>query len=115
MKNFSEWLKKENFNSWKNLFEMASFSLPYSIEIKGKEYSLVDMQFELEPKTLDVDGKVMNQGSKFIAKIPDSANYLVYNGEGYSDIVSGPDAIRLYELGYQRIPDNWHKKARFIE
>lgn len=115
MKNFTNWLKKEHFDSWKDLFEMASFSLPHSINIKGKEYSLVDMQFELEPKTLDLNGNVMNQGSKFFAKIPDSSEYLVYNGEGYSDIVNVQDAMRLQELGYQRIPDNWYRKARFIE
>jgi hypothetical protein len=109
MKSFADWLKT------KNLFEMASFSLPYKIEIKGKEYSLVDMQFELEPKTLDQNGNVMNQGSKFIARLPDSKKYLVYNGEGYSDILSAQDATSLYKIGYQKIPDNWHKKARFIE
>lgn len=115
MNNFLDWLKKEKFDTWKNLFEMASFSLPHSIEIKGKKYSLVDMQFELEPKTLDSDGNVMNQGSKFVAKIPGSSNYIAYDGEGYSDILSQQEVVRLYEIGYRRIPDNWYKKARFIE
>ena len=115
MKNFNSWLKTEHFDSWKDLFEMASFSLPHPIQIGGKEYSLIDMQFELEPRTLDINGHVMNQGSKFVAKIPEGSNYLVYNGEGYSDVVSAQEAMDLQELGYKRIPDNWFRKARFIE
>jgi hypothetical protein len=101
---------------FKNFFkEMASFSLPRKIEILGKEYEAIDMQFEKEPKTLDKQGNVMNQGSKFFAKLPNSDKYIVYDGEGYSQF-SSPNKIEvLVKLGYEQIPEDWYKKALFIE
>lgn len=106
--------KNENY-SFKDFFnEMASFSLPSRIKINGKEHSLVDMQFELEPKTLDRNGRVMNQGSKFFAKIPESDRYLVYDGKGYSTTYSPSKIELLSKMGYEAVPDDWYKKARFV-
>ena len=96
-------------------YEMASFSLPRKIEIFGKEYSAVDMQFELPLKTLDKNGNVMNQGSKFFAKVPNSGKYLVYDGKGYSQFSSSNKEEVLLKLGYERVPDDWYKKASFID
>jgi hypothetical protein len=97
----------------KKLKEMASFSLP--IDVKDKKYSAIDMQFELEPKTLDKDGHVMNQGSKFLAKIPDSNNYIVYDGRGYARLASHSEVQLLLNMGYDIISDDWYKKANLIE
>lgn len=94
--------------------EMASFSLPRKTSISGEEYNAVDMQFEIEPKTIDRNGNVMNQGSKFFAKLPDSENYIVYDGRGYSQFSSPNKEEILIKQGYERIPDDWHKKAVFI-
>lgn len=95
--------------------EMASFSLPRKININGKDYVGIDMMFEKEPKTLDKNGKVMNQGSKFFAKLPDQEKYVVYDGKGYSQF-SSPKKIEIFtKLGYEKVPDNWHEKANMIE
>lgn len=93
---------------------MASFTLPKKISVFGKEYDAVDMQFEKEPKTLDKNGHVMNQGSKFFAKLPDSNNYIVYDGKGYSQFSSPNKVEILLKLGYEEVPEGWHKKAAFI-
>lgn len=95
--------------------EMASFFLPRKVKIKDKNYVAIDMMFEKEPKTLDKNGKVMNQGSKFFAKLPDEEKYIVYDGRGFTQF-SSPNKIEiLTKLGYERVPDDWHKKANMIE
>lgn len=99
---------------FRQFFEMASFTLPHSIDVNGENITAIDMQFELEPKTINKNGKVMNQGSKFIAKIPNSNTYLVYNGEGYSFFSNKSELYDLLKNGYELIPKNWWKKARFI-
>jgi len=106
--------KKASFKEWLRIDEMASFSFPFKIEIKGKEYSLVDMKFENEPKTYDRDGHVMNQGSKFLAKIPDSNEYIVYDGKGYSKVLLPSEVKGLHQQGYELIPEDWYKKATFV-
>lgn len=94
--------------------EMASFSLPRTIKIKGDNYNGIDMMFEKEPKTLDRSGRIMNQGSKFFAKLPDQNRYIVYDGKGFAQF-SSPNKIEiLSKLGYEQIPDDWHLKANFI-
>jgi hypothetical protein len=100
--------------NFRQFYEMASFTLPHSINIDGEKVQAIDMQFELSPKTLDKNGKVMNQGSKFIAKMPNSSDYLVYNGEGYSIFADRDNLYNLLEKGYELIPKDWWKKARFI-
>lgn len=95
-------------------YEMASFSLPNKIIIGDKEYDAIDMKFEDEPKTLDRYGHVMNQGSKFFAKLPNKNRYIVYDGEGYSQFFSPNKIEILLKLGYEEVPDNWYEKAIFI-
>jgi hypothetical protein len=56
----------------------------------------------------------MNQGSKFIAKIPNSIHYLTYDGRGESSFVEKEEALHMLEKGYQKIPSNWWKKANFL-
>ena len=74
------------------------------------------MMFEKEPTTYNKDGKVMNQGSKFIARVPDAGEYLAYNGGGDAFFVDSEKAEELLkDEGYEEIPDTWWKKARFID
>jgi len=96
-------------------YEMASFSLPRKIELFGKDYSAIDMKFEIPPKTLDRNGMVMNQGSKFFARIPHTDKYIVYDGAGYTQFSSPNKEDILLRLGYERVPDDWYKKADFID
>lgn len=100
--------------TFKEYLEMASFSLPRRISIFGNKYDAIDMQFEKDPKTLDKNGHVMNQGSKFFAKVPDSDSYIVYDGEGYSQFSSPNKVEILLKLGYEEVPEDWYKKAAFI-
>jgi hypothetical protein len=101
---------------FKNWFEMASSTLPIPIEIKGEKYRAIDMQFELDPPTLNREGKVMNQGSKFIARMPFTKDYLSYDGKGMADIISKKHALWLLKNNqYEKIPDNWWIKARFLD
>lgn len=102
--------------NFRNFIEMASFTLPKLIKIDDKRYAAIDMMFEKKPTTYNKDGKVMNQGSKFVAKIPDSGEYLVYDGEGEAFFASSSKAKKLInQKEYEEIPDTWWKKARFID
>lgn len=102
--------------NFKNYIEMASFTLPKLIKIDDKRYNAIDMMFEKEPTTYNKDGKVMNQGSKFIARVPDAGEYLAYNGGGDAFFVDSKKAEELVsDKGYEDIPDTWWKKARFID
>jgi len=94
---------------------MASFTLPHPIKIDGEYVTAIDMQFEKLPRTRNDSGKVMNQGSKFVAKIPNSSDYIVYDGAGNSDFVSENDIIRYTEEGFSKIVGEWWKKAFFIK
>lgn len=100
------------FKKW---LEMASFTLPVPLKIKNKKVNAIDMQFELEPITLNKTGRVMNQGSKFLAKIPGSDNFIGYDGDGYSFLIPKEKALKLLTLDYERVPNNWHFKARFLD
>jgi len=107
-------MKKSSFKEWLNINEMAAFSFPFKLKIKGQEYDLVDMKFEDEPKTIDRNGRVMNQGSKFFAKVPDSNEYIAYDGKGYSQVLVASELAGLIDKGYEKLPDDWHLKAKFI-
>lgn len=72
------------------------------------------MHFEFYPKTKNKQGKVMNQGSKFIAKIPNSNDYLAYNGQGRSFTINSEEKQKYLSHGYEIIDKNWHKKANLI-
>lgn len=101
---------------FKCFLEMASFSLPNPIEIDGKYVTLVDMQFEKDPRTINDSGKVMNNGSKFFAKMPgkDAEDYLAYDGAGMSKFISEKDIPRYKTLGFIEIAREWFKKAIFV-
>jgi hypothetical protein len=100
--------------NFRNFLEMASFTLPHFINLDGEKINAIDMQFELSPKTINKNGKTMNQGSKFIAKMPNSNNYLAYDGKGYSFFTNKDEIIELLVQGYEKIPNDWWQKARFI-
>lgn len=98
--------------NFRKFLEMASFTLPKSIEINNQEVEAIDMQFEKFPKTLDKNGRVMNQGSKFIAEIPNSNYYVAYDGKGKSFITK--NYKQYLDDGYEIINKNWYKKAHLI-
>lgn len=111
--NFKEWLKKE----------MASFMIPDNLHLTVpigdnlEKVIGVDMFFEKEPKTIDkFNNTVMNQGSKFIAKVPHGNKYFVYNGlDGISDrLISKEEAKELEQGEYNLLDNNWWKKAMVI-
>ena len=56
----------------------------------------------------------MNQGSKFVAKIPNSNNYISYNGHGESSLISYIEAQELINKGYEVLPDDWWEKANLL-
>ena len=93
---------------------MASFTLPDNLSIKGKEVSAIDMQFEKIPKTFNKEGIVMNQGSKFVAQIPNSNHFISYDGHGRSEFISELKAQELIDQGYEKLPDNWWEKANLL-
>ena len=107
---FKEWLLKE----------MAHFTVPNNLNVqiphnnKLEKVIAFDMRFELPPAVLDKNsGKVMNQGSKFIAKIPLTSYYLVYNGlEGILPKLVNKNKIKdLIEAGYNLLDNNWWRRA----
>ena len=99
---------------FREYLEMASFTLPHKLRIGDKIVSMVDMQFEKSPATVNSDGRVMNQGSMFIAKIPGSLDYLSYDGQGNSEFVKKVSLSDYMKKGFQKISSNWWKKADFI-
>jgi hypothetical protein len=99
---------------FKDYYEMASFTLPRKIHIKDADVNAIDMQFELGRPTVNKYGKVMNQGSKFLAKIPDSEMYLTYDPDSGANFINTNDVEYFLQNGYEEIPDDWWKKARFI-
>lgn len=103
----------DNLMDFRNFFEMASFTLPYPIVVDGEVVDAVDMQFEKYPPTLNDSGRVMNQGSRFVARLPDGSAYLVYDGSGGASFVS--DISDYIRLGFERVVGNWWKKAFFIK
>jgi hypothetical protein len=100
---------------FKQFLEMASFTLPHPIKIGDDYVTAVDMQFEKDPPTINDSGKVMNQGSKFVAKIPNSSDYLVYSGFGESDFVNKKDIFDYLNRGFSKIGGDWWKKAFFVK
>lgn len=100
--------------NFKQYFEMASFTLPHSIEINGEDVDAIDMQFEIYPPTKNKNGKIMNQGSKFIAKIPQQNKYIAYDGKGLAKFVQPKDIPELAIDNYEKIPNGWWLKARLL-
>lgn len=110
---FKDWLQKE----------MASFMLPDTFQIMVPSHDdmeqaiAVDMLFEKQPQNIDkVSDTVMNQGSKFVAKVPFGNKYFVYNGlAGVSDkLISKQEAEILALKDHNMLPEDWYKKAMLI-
>ncbi len=80
-----------NFAEWLHINEMSSFTIPNGVDFEipcnrqdrdfGCHVGALDMRFEDPPQTKDGFGRVLNQGSNFVGKIPDTNDYLVYNGK----------------------------------
>jgi len=111
--NFKQWLKNE----------MASFMLPETVKIMVpihddiNQVIAVDMLFEKPPKDIDkVSDTVMNQGSKFVAKVPFGNKYFAYNGlDGVlNHLISKEEAEELSRGEYNFLPNDWWKKAMLI-
>ena len=111
--NFKEWLKKE----------MASFMFPDTVSIMVPTHDdmeqaiAVDMFFERPPQNIDkISGTVMNQGSKFVAKVPFGNKYFVYNGldGALNHLVSKQEAEELAKGEHNILPEDWWKKAMII-
>jgi hypothetical protein len=122
---------KMNFKKWFN--EMASFSLPnnaqFSIpcsavkiklprEVQEKfpcqdlPVTMIDFRFEGPPAYLPPFNG-FNNGSKFIAKLPESSEFLVYHGSFFRE----PEilvASQAQKLGYPQVPDDWFVRAELF-
>jgi hypothetical protein len=100
---------------FKQFLEMASFTLPHPVKIKDQIVAAVDMQFEKSPPTINQSGRVMNQGSNFIARIPNTSIYLAYDGAGHAKFISKDKIAEYLAAGFQQINDDWWEKAFFVE
>ena len=100
--------------AFRRYFEMASFSFPHDLRIGDDLVSSVDMRFEKIPSTVNADGKVMNQGSKFIAKLPGHDDYIAYDGAGVCEFVVHDDVLDYIHRGFLLLGNNWWKKAVFL-
>lgn len=120
-----------NFKKWFN--EMASFSLPSnaqfsipcdSVKIKlPKEMqdkfpcqdvpvAMIDFRFE-GPPAYPPPFNGFNNGSKFIARLPNSTEFLVYHGS-FSERPQILPASQAQRLGYPQVPDNWFINAELF-
>ena len=121
---FESWFKRRISGSGECLKkEMASFTIPDSFVItipagdSVEKAIAIDMLFEKNPKTIDKDnGMVMNQGSRFIAKLPNKDLYFVYNGlRGLSDeLITKEEAYKLSDK-FNILDDIWWKKANIYD
>ena len=113
---FKKWLRNE----------MAWFTVPDEINIKVPykdgglmPVKMVDMLFEKNPELHrdKVSGSTMNQGSKFVAPIPNSDRYLAYHGNRggiSSQTISKKEAMDLSKGEYNVLPEEWYEKALLI-
>ena len=125
------------YKNWRKFQEMASmilhsggFIVPcklmvmHGLPCKEKEIKAIDMRFE-DPGAYPAPFNQLNQGSKFIALLPGTKNYLVYHGPGNTEIVSGQDAQKKgylpargqyeSEQGYTLVPDDWVVHAELFD
>ena len=112
-----------NFKKWLTISEMASFTVPPQLDFDipcdrwkqqdGCKVRGIDMRFEDPPQVLDKNGKPMNQGSKFVAKLPNEDTYIVYHGMmGLDDKkFSQPEAEALAAGEYTMLPKDWWVRA----
>lgn len=116
------------FKQWLQVTEMASFSVPPQqklsipcgmIKVPGinlpcqeRPIGALDMRFE-GPPPYDPPFNSFNNGSKFIAKIPASRDYLVYHGPfPPAEVMREEKAL---QLGYPKVPDYWYIRAEIFD
>jgi len=122
-----------NFKKWLAINEMASFSLPpnaqFSIpcnsvklklppELREKfpcqemPVTMIDFRFE-GPPSYEPPFNGFNNGSKFIAKLPNSSEYLIYHGGFFKEPQILPEK-QASALNYPQIPDYWFVRAELF-
>ena len=113
-----------NFQKWLNVQEMASFSVSAAekaaipcgrvrgLPCKDAIIGAIDMRFE-GPPAYDPPFNKFNNGSKFIAKLPSSSNYLVYHGG--MQPVEVIDAKEATNLNYPEVPEYWYERAEVMD
>lgn len=134
-----------DFAKWLNIQEMANFTVPDEADFKmpcnkkekdfGCKVGMVDMRFEDNPKTLDDEGHVLNNGSYFIAKIPvmnslgGTGRYLVYSGHlTHPRLENNPLTLKklqeprremvgdkMQTIRHIMLPDDWWHKALILD
>ena len=91
--------------------------------LPGQKIGMIDMRFEFYPKGGFPWTKLMGFGAKWIALIPGSTEYLVFdngsklmqaNQAAQEGMLSGA-AGDISEKGFVRIPDDWLKYAIVLD
>lgn len=120
-----------DFKRWLKIDEMASFSLsPGSHFVVGcndiklkqlgipcveKEVGGIDMRFE-DPGAYPAPFNKLNQGSKFVAKIPNNATFLAYHaGMMPAEVIPAAQAEELTRQGYVNVPELWLVPAEIYD
>lgn len=119
---FKEWLKTNEMASF-TLSPNAQFSVPCGMvklklppELQDKftckdlPVTMIDFRFE-GPPPYDPPFNRFNNGSKFIAKLPNSSEYLVYHVSKEAEILP---ARQAKAFGYPEVPDYWFVRAELI-
>ena len=128
------------FKNWLRLNEMPHFSVHGNLSIPcnalihfgmtlpcvpDKKIGMIDMRFEFYPKGGFDWTKLAGFGGKWIAKIPESTQYLVYDGEaklmfaneamkqGFLSQAQQPGSQS--EKGYVLLPEDWLKYAILLD
>jgi len=120
-----------NFKKWFN--EMASFSLPdksrftipcgivkinlprkmkKSFPCQDLPITMIDFRFEGPPAYPSPYNK-FNQGSKFIARLPKSSEFIVYHGVS-NQVPEILPASQAKKLNYPQVPDDWFVRAELL-
>lgn len=121
------------FKQWLKINEMASFSLPSNaqfsipcrmiklqlpLELQNKlnckdaPITMIDFRFE-GPPAYDPPFNGFHNDSKFIAKLPNSSEYLVH----HASLLKSPEILpekQAKELNYPKIPDYWFVRAELF-
>lgn len=115
-----------DFREWLHLSEMAHLRMPASLDIalpclnrmgRTCQISWVDMKFEEPPQFRDQNGKVLNSGSNFVFKKPNSELYcIVQAGQVVPNLVGREQATALVRTqGYTLLPDTWWKRVDALD
>ena len=109
------------FKKW--FSEMAHVIVPSNVNLQEPcaagqcRIGMMDMKFEEPPQVRDSNGRVLNQGSKFVFKQPDSELFgVVDQGQMLPQLVNKQAAIDFVQnQGYVWVPDNWWKRAQAFD